>query len=237
MSKNRNQKTKIKNVKPSVPRFKFCASRGFTLIEMIVSLAIFSIVAVVALGALMKIVSANKKAQSLQSAMTNINYALESISREMRVGSDFTCVSPLGTIYNGYTADVTACSDGFTKSSPPSSGDGVIIAFKSSHVSGVAPNRCNLISAYSFDKSTTGTAWDIKKATQVNCAVDVMYNTNAYTSIIDPNVIITGFYVKLTSDTYPLATIRLSGYVGARELERTYFNVQTAVSARVPSGQ
>jgi hypothetical protein len=32
-----------------------------------------------------------------------------------------------------------------------------------------------------------------------------------------------------------LATIRISGYVGAREQERTYFDVQTAVSARIAS--
>jgi type II secretory pathway pseudopilin PulG len=202
---------------------------------MIVSLDIFSIVAVVALGALMKIVNANKKAQSLMSAMTNINFALESMSREMRVGSNFYC-NDQDTTVSPVNFKATGCPYGLT---PPTSGitNGAMIAFKSSKVSTIGNNQtCNLIYAYRF--ALDNGRWDIKKAAQSACDVSLVDNNSGssdFTSIIDKNVIITDYYVKVTQDIYPLATIRISGYVGAREQERTYFDVQTAISARIAS--
>lgn len=216
-------------------------SGGFTLIEMIVSLAIFSVVAVIALGAMMKIINANKKAQSLLSAMTNINYALESMSREMRVGSNFSCGDiPYNIDSSSYSTNVADCNTGYLKNNGPGNNqnDGIIIAFKSSHTASSGPNSsCNLIYAYSFGYRDAN-SWDIKKAAQTTCGDNLSSSNNgnsSYTSIIDPNVIITGYYVKVTGDIHPLATIRISGYVGAREQERTYFDVQTAVSARIAS--
>src|ERR1035437_3022439 len=64
-------------------------SSGFTLIEMLVSIAIFMVVAVIAVAALLKIVDANRKSQTLQDAVNNINFAMDSITREIRVGSDY----------------------------------------------------------------------------------------------------------------------------------------------------
>src|SRR3989344_8697452 len=51
--------------------------RGFTLVEMIVAIALFSIVMVVSVGALLALVTANRKAQALQSVMNNLNIALD----------------------------------------------------------------------------------------------------------------------------------------------------------------
>jgi prepilin-type N-terminal cleavage/methylation domain-containing protein len=65
--------------------------KGFTLIEVLVSVSIFSIVMLVASGAVFSIVDANKKAHSLKSVMTNLNFALESIARDTRVGSKYSC--------------------------------------------------------------------------------------------------------------------------------------------------
>ncbi|MES2216744.1 MAG: type II secretion system protein, partial [Patescibacteria group bacterium] len=72
---------------------KLHTQKAFTLVEMIVALGIFSIVAVVALGALVKILSVNQKAQTLHQAMTNLNFSLESISRELRTGASLHCES------------------------------------------------------------------------------------------------------------------------------------------------
>ena len=107
-------------------------NKGFTLIEMIVALALFAIVAVVALGALMKIISANKKAQSLQSAITNINYALESISREMRVGSNFSCIANPSsyTVSSLDSVSVEDCRGTYKSSDNRADGDNLIVLFK-----------------------------------------------------------------------------------------------------------
>ena len=62
---------------------------GFTLIEIMVSLAIFAIVVVVATGALLSTIDATKKAQATQTVLTNLNLALEGMTREIRTGSNY----------------------------------------------------------------------------------------------------------------------------------------------------
>lgn len=67
------------------------SSRGFTLIEMIVSVALFSVVMFVSVGALLAIADANRKANSLRITMDNLNFAMESMSRTIRTGSGYSC--------------------------------------------------------------------------------------------------------------------------------------------------
>ena len=68
---------------------------GFTLIEMIVSLAVFSIVIAIAVGALLMLIANNKKVQNEQSVMTNLSFALDSMTREIRTGTDYYCVDSI----------------------------------------------------------------------------------------------------------------------------------------------
>ncbi|MBI2109179.1 MAG: prepilin-type N-terminal cleavage/methylation domain-containing protein [Parcubacteria group bacterium] len=65
--------------------------RGFTLIEMIVAVSVFVVVMVSGIGALVSMIDANRKAQSLRIVMDNLNFALENITRNMRVGVDYHC--------------------------------------------------------------------------------------------------------------------------------------------------
>ena len=65
--------------------------RGFTLIEIIVSVGIFAIVMTVALGALLSMNLANRRAQSVRIVIDNVNFALESMTREMRLGQNYHC--------------------------------------------------------------------------------------------------------------------------------------------------
>jgi prepilin-type N-terminal cleavage/methylation domain-containing protein len=67
--------------------------QGFSLIEIMVSLAIFAIVVVVATGALLTTIDATKKAQATQTVLTNLNLALEGMTREIRVGSNYGAAS------------------------------------------------------------------------------------------------------------------------------------------------
>lgn len=68
---------------------------GFTLIEMIVSLALFSVVMTVSVGALLMLVATNDQLQGEQSVMTNLSFALDSITREIRTGTFYFCASSL----------------------------------------------------------------------------------------------------------------------------------------------
>lgn len=64
---------------------------GFSLIELLVSLSIFTIVVTMSVGCLLVLIDANAKAQNMQQVMTNITFALDSIAREVRTGSSFHC--------------------------------------------------------------------------------------------------------------------------------------------------
>ncbi len=65
--------------------------RGFTLIEMIVAVALFATVMLVATGALLSLVGASRKAQALESVMNNLNVALDGMVRSVRMGSTYHC--------------------------------------------------------------------------------------------------------------------------------------------------
>lgn len=66
---------------------------GFTLIEIIVSLGVFSTVVTIAVGALLVLMAANEELQGEQSVMTNLSFAMDSMTREIRTGTDYFCDS------------------------------------------------------------------------------------------------------------------------------------------------
>ena len=64
---------------------------GFTLIELMVSLTIFSIVMLISVGTLLTLIDANAKAQALYMATTNISFALDVMTRDIRTGHYYRC--------------------------------------------------------------------------------------------------------------------------------------------------
>ena len=65
--------------------------RGFTLVEMVVSIALFATIMLVSVGALLSLVDANRKARALESVMNNLNISLDSMVRAIRMGSHYHC--------------------------------------------------------------------------------------------------------------------------------------------------
>lgn len=61
-------------------------NKGFTLVEMMVSVAIFSIVVMISLGAILTILDANRKARTLTEVMNNLNFSIEMITRSLKTG-------------------------------------------------------------------------------------------------------------------------------------------------------
>ena len=66
-------------------------TKGFTLVEMIVSVALFAVVMLVSVGALLALVGANRKAQALQSVINNLDVTLDGMARGIRMGTNFHC--------------------------------------------------------------------------------------------------------------------------------------------------
>lgn len=64
-------------------------SAGFTLIELMVAMSIFSVVMVMSMTAVFTIISVNRKAQSLSSIIDNLNFAVESMSRTIKTNTEY----------------------------------------------------------------------------------------------------------------------------------------------------
>lgn len=65
--------------------------RGFGLVELLVAIAVFAVVMTLSMSAIVGVFDANKKSQTLRSVMDNMNFALESMTRTIRFGSDYHC--------------------------------------------------------------------------------------------------------------------------------------------------
>ncbi len=67
--------------------------KGFTLVELLVSVALFTVVMTMSVGCLLVLIDANARAQNMQQVMTNISFALDSMTREIRTGRSFYCAN------------------------------------------------------------------------------------------------------------------------------------------------
>lgn len=65
--------------------------RGYSLIEMIVAVALFSLVMLLATGALIKFMSLERVARYTNDVTTNLSFAVDSMSRSIRTGTNYKC--------------------------------------------------------------------------------------------------------------------------------------------------
>ena len=125
---------KLKNRK-TMPFF----TAGFTLIEMIVSIALFSFVMLAVTTVLLSVVDANHKAQGLKSSMNNLSLALESMTRNLRTGKIYSVAGFNGCSGGGSTGiDFIDHASVATRYSLGSSGNGggAILLTKSGNLLG-----------------------------------------------------------------------------------------------------
>jgi len=81
------------------------SARGFTLIEMLVSLSLFTIVIVIVVGTFLTIVNSNRTTTSDQAAYDSLVFALDSMTREIRTGTFYNCRSGANdAIFNSISA-------------------------------------------------------------------------------------------------------------------------------------
>jgi prepilin-type N-terminal cleavage/methylation domain-containing protein len=88
---------------------------GFTLIEMLVSLALYTIVVTIAVGSLLVLVDGNRRVQGDQSVMTTLTFAMDSMTREIRTGRAYYCETkngaPATTIFGSGDQDTLGATD------------------------------------------------------------------------------------------------------------------------------
>jgi prepilin-type N-terminal cleavage/methylation domain-containing protein len=199
------EKLKTNNLEPTT----MTTSKGFTLVEVLVSVAIFTLTMLIATGAVFTIVDANKKSHNLKSVMTNLNFALETMMRDMRVGSSYVCIATGGNCPNG--------------------GDGVSFTSNMDRDS-IGGNDT---AEYTFVEDSNGMGgiyrWRQCNISFPGCDASAIRITAQEIDIEDMKFYVVG---ASTGDGQPRVLIKISGYVGVGTTKST-FNIQTTVSQRV----
>ena len=72
-------------------------SRGFTLIELMVSVGLLPIVMTLVSGAYIVMLNITHEAQDVSTAVDSVAFALEYMTREIRTGSEFSCSTTPGS--------------------------------------------------------------------------------------------------------------------------------------------
>ena len=180
--------------------------KGFTLVEMMVAIAVFSIVMVTAMSALLNVIDANNKARAIKTAINNISFALEGISKDMRMGTDY------------------ACGDGGEPVGDCSSG-GNIIKYRSIRADLEANGLKRKFAYYKFDGAQI---WSCLQKGTINCS------SQDFIPVTSKEVNLTKvvFYVLGVGDEtkQPRMIMTISGEAGTKEKIKTTFDLQTSVS-------
>ena len=67
------------------------SQRGYSLLELIVSLGIFSMVMLVVTGAYITLISLDRQARANNQLAASLSFAVESMARSMRTGTEYAC--------------------------------------------------------------------------------------------------------------------------------------------------
>ncbi len=82
-------------------------NKGFTLVEMMVSVAIFSVIMTMGIGTLLNMLNTYKISQKEKQAADSLGFVLETITRELRLGINYYS-NPGPNNYSGFVHDGTA---------------------------------------------------------------------------------------------------------------------------------
>lgn len=188
--------------------------RGFSLIEMMVSLTVFSIVMTISIGTLLIMVDANAKAQALYSSTTNLSFALDSMTREMRMGYRYNCYNTTPPTLPGASDTRDCVSGGGTFISFVRERDGKQVAYR--HYGVVEDDDGVVIVGYIEQKVDSGN----------------------WTRITSEDVIVETFEITVkNSNTYygnadkkqPSVILNIKGKVNNGLDTATDFNIQTRI--------
>lgn len=199
------------------------AQKGFMLIEILVAVFIFTIVMIVSLTAVLALLDANRKNQSIKSVVNNLNLVITGVAKSMAVSKYFYCGEAPSGYASGYNGEDADCPDD--------------------------PNSA-ITFTFNEDKNNNNSLDVIRYKFQNNQIVRSIDSTNPadYVPVTAPEVKITGmdFYVFNTvpleidlntgsatgDESQPRVVMVINGYAGEKENIKTKFNIQTTVSQR-----
>jgi prepilin-type N-terminal cleavage/methylation domain-containing protein len=68
-------------------------NNGFTLVELMVASTLFTIIMMMGVGSLVVSSNSSKSSQKLRTAVDNVSFAMESMTRELRTGTLYFCTN------------------------------------------------------------------------------------------------------------------------------------------------
>lgn len=193
---------------------------GFSLIELLVSMTIFSVVMTMAAGTLLVLLDANAKAQNKNQILNNLTIAIDSMSREIRTGYNYVCggVTP-GLVTDDATND---CGSG-----------GASITFRESGRSETAltAGEVNDRISYSFDPDGFGAS----HGAIVRRIADGVWQpiTSQNVRITSAEFVVTGAEPAPSNLRQPTVTMYIEGSAGALAEVEVDFQIQTSLTQRV----
>ena len=198
--------------------------KGFTLIELLVSTAIFSIMMVMALGALLSLSVADRKAETLKSAIDNVTFAMDSMSRAIRTGSNYDCGNQASTAPTDCNA-TGANYFTFLSSATASNPGGVQTYYRLESLTsdpGGAAASCNQTSPNvgCIERSTDG---GVTWVPITSPDITILTAGYLFHAVGDPS----------GDNTQPKVIITVSGTVPVSTTQTTTFHMQTTVTQRI----
>lgn len=193
-------------------------SRGFTLLEMIVATSVFIVAALIIVGGLVSLNNASRKARAARIVTDNLSAAIDSMSRNIRMGSAMHC--GCGTAGVPSTAGDTSFPGG-ARDCPLADGGDVCLAFEGPQGDGAVTSDQVVyrLSGNRIERSIDGGA--------------------TYIALTAPEMKVNDlhFYVDGTfvDQDQPVVTmvLRAEAQLGTRT--KTDFDIETTVSPRTPN--
>lgn len=178
-------------------------NKGFTLLEALISVTIFAIVMTIAVGALVTIVDSNRKSQSMQLAVNNVNAAVDHMSWQIRGGSDYYCINA-----GGVAVPAVECT---TADQQPGIGftgrDGSTYTYR------LVDGR-------------------IQRTVDDGGGLAEIADITSSSNLVTINKLSFSLFGDELSGTQPAVTIVVQGEAGVESDTRSDFNIQTSVSER-----
>lgn len=187
---------------------KFHRSRGFTLIETMISISIFLIVIFYGISALVSVNLVGNKAQNMRSIIDGLSFIMEDMSRNLKTGFNYRCVTDANFSVN--ISEPQTCSFGraiiFEEATGDELDDGDQWIF-------------NMSSDGVIFKSIDG------GATFMQLSPDEI--------VLSPKsgFVVSGAEPAVANSQQPIVTIRLIGYINNKNVV-TPFSLQATASQR-----
>lgn len=185
-------------------------SQGFTLVEMIVSLGIFTIALFISTSSFLAVVNADRKARATRIASDNLNLTLEDMSRKIKTGTTYNC--------GGGSVGVSDCS----------------IINSQTQALAVTDQEGNRI-VYLYGQ---GASCGPEYAAAQGCILRSEDGGNTYMPATSPEINITNLMFLVIGSavwpdkTQPTVVVTIKGSLGSQVSTRVAFNIQTTITQR-----